>query len=188
MTATFTPTRTRISVERFQRMGEAGIFGEDDRIELIDGELIDMAPIGIPHAFAVDELTAAFVRAAGPRVRVSTQNPVVLGEWSEPQPDLMLLRERAESYARALPRAEDILLLVEVADSTLAYDRGRKLALYARHGVAEVWIVNVPGHLLEVYRDPAPDGYRTRLTVPPGQRIAPAALPDAAIDWGASLG
>lgn len=188
MSAAFTPTHTKFTAEQFQRMGEAGIFGAEDRIELIDGELIDMAPIGSAHGFAVSQLATALVRAVPAEVMVWTQSSTVLGLYSMPQPDLALLRPREESYARAHPRAHDLLLLVEVSDTTLAYDRGRKLALYARYAVAEVWILDVNGRRLEVFRDPAPDGYRARLAFAPGERVAPAALPEAVIDWSVALG
>jgi len=184
MSAFSTPARTRFTVQHFHRMGEAGIFGENDRIELIEGELIDMAPIGSRHAFAVDELSMRFARLLGEEARVSTQNPLVLGEHSEPQPDLMLLRPRADSYGHALPGPDDVLLLVEVADSTLDYDRSIKVPLYARHGIPEVWIVALESRRLEIYREPLSTGYRTHFAIGPESGVSPVALPHATIMWG----
>ena len=146
MSAAYTPTRTRISVEFWHRMIDAGVFRGDERVELIDGEMLDMAPIGGEH------------RA----VHVMPQGSVQCGNWSEPEPDLLVLHWRDDFYRMRTPQPEDVLLLVEVAQSSLAFDRGRKLSMYARHGIAEYWIANVQDSQLEVYRQPAPDGYRER--------------------------
>lgn len=189
MHAAFTPQRRRINVEQFQRMGEAGIFGPEERIELIEGELLTMAPIGTRHVFAVDTLSQLFYGSIPPaRARISTQSPVVLGTYSEPQPDLLLLRPRSDRYLQATPRAEDVLLLIEVADTTLRYDRGRKLPLYAREGVAEVWILDIQGRRLEVHRDLQAGRYVTSRTLTPEEPIAPLALPDIELRWGEALG
>lgn len=189
MHAVFEPQRTRINVEQFRRMGEAGIFGPEERIELIDGELLNMAPIGTRHVFAVDTLTQLFYSAIPPaRARISTQSPVVLGTYSEPQPDLLLLRPRSDRYLHSTPGAEDVLLLVEVADTTLRYDRGRKLPLYAREGVTEVWILDIQGRCLEVHRDLRAGRYATFRALAPEESIAPFALPDIELRWGETLG
>ena len=134
-------TRWRFTVHDYHRMGEAGILHEDDRVELIEGELVEMAAIGTRHFSCVNGLTRMLVRGVGDEAIVSVQNPVRLDEHSEPQPDLTVLRMR--DYRESLPVPEDVLLLIEVSDPTLAYDRGVKLPLYARSGIREVWIVDL---------------------------------------------
>ena len=141
-------------------MCEAGVFREDDRLELIEGEIIEMSPIGKRHAAVVRRLINLLTRQLGEdEALVDAQDPVVLGDTSEPQPDLALLRPSPDFYAGEHPRAEDILLLIEVADTSLAYDREVKVPTYARHGVLEVWVADLGGAGVEVYRQPAADGY-----------------------------
>ncbi len=140
-TKTYEVTRRRFTVHDYHRMGEAGILHEDDRVELIEGELVEMAAIGTRHLTCVNGLTRMLVRGVGDEAIVSVQNPVRLDEHSEPQPDLTVLRMR--DYRESLPVPEDVLLLIEVSDTTLAYDRGVKLPLYARSGIREVWIVDL---------------------------------------------
>ena len=132
---TIKSTRYRFTTDEYHRMGEAGIFTEDDRVELIEGDVIQMAPVGDPHINAVDRLNEVFVIAVAGRARVSVQNPVRLSPRSEPQPDLLILRR--ESFGRA-GRPEDVLVLVEVSDTTLRYDRDTRLPLYAQHGIPDV--------------------------------------------------
>lgn len=161
--------RHRLSVAQYHRMGEAGIFAPDARVELIEGELVEMAPIGTRHASTVNRLNRLLVAATGKQAVVTVQNPLRLGDHSEPQPDLLLLRPREDFYAAAHPVATDVLLLIEVADSTARLDREIKLPLYARHGVAEVWIVDLDARLLLVHRDPAGDTYaETQRIAAPG--------------------
>jgi len=184
MSALFTPTRTKISVERFNKMVEAGVLTKYDRVELIEGEMIDMAPIGSLHAHAVTELSMMLTRAVSGEVRVTNQTPLVLSDLSEPQPDLMLLRSRPGGYRDALPRAEDVLLLIEVSDATLAFDRGTKLPLYGKCGVAETWIVDLQGRRLEIYNDPTATGYAKKRTLGPADVAVPTALPGLKVEWG----
>lgn len=161
------PTRRRFDVDAYHRMAETGILAAKDRVELIDGEIVEMAPIGSAHGGMTNRMTRLVAQAvADGRVLASVQSPLRLDPFNEPQPDLMLLRPRADDYTTSHPTAADVLLLVEIADSSLAFDRGAKLALYARHAVPEVWIVDLPGRAVEVYRGPGPDGYaeRRRLT------------------------
>jgi Uma2 family endonuclease len=181
MSVVFTPQRRRLSADQFEQMGRTGILGPDARVELIEGEMIEMAPIGSRHAAAVDFLSMHFARAVGDAALVRTQNPLRLADDSEPQPDLMLLRPSADRYRAAHPRPTDVLLLIEVADATLAFDRGTKLPLYARHGVSEVWILDLDAERLEVYREPSAGGYRHKLERSGAESIAPAALPAASI-------
>jgi len=145
------------TVEEFHRMAVAGLLDETDRVELIDGEMIDMAPIGSKHAFIVNRISQTFSAKVGGQCLVSTQNPIRLGERSEPQPDVALLR--SGNYMDALPAAADVLLIVEVSDSTLEYDRDVKVELYARHGIPEVWLLDVDAREITVYREPVEGQY-----------------------------
>jgi Uma2 family endonuclease len=158
-------------------MGRAGILRPDSRVELIEGELIDMAPIGSHHASVVAELTMLFSRQVGDEALVWTQNPMAAPPKSELQPDITLLRPTQHRYRDSLPTADDVLLLVEVAETTLQYDRKVKLPLYARHGVREVWIVNLPERVLEIYREPHNGAYRIRQQCSAADVASPAALP-----------
>ena len=176
----YAPPKYRLTVDEYQRMGEAGIFHEDDRVELLDGELYLMPPISGEHSRGVRYLDWTFNRRLGDRAIVDTQNPVRLSDYSEPQPDLVLLRPRADFY-RTTPRPEDVLLLVEVAVSSLDYDRIEKLPRYARAGIPEVWIANFRDRQIEVYREPTADGYAWQAVYRPGDSVAPAAFPDVAI-------
>ena len=162
MGAAFTPTRTVVSVKRFQDMVAAGVWRDDERIELIDGEIIDMAPIGGAHAWGVTQ-AAELVRArASDRAHVWVQLPIVVSDRSQPQPDLALIRRRPGGYGKVLPASEDVLLVVEVSDTTLDYDRGVKMRLYGASGIPEYWIIDLQNERLEVYRDPGPSGYRSK--------------------------
>ena len=151
--------RKRFTVEEYHRMGEAGILHEDDRVELIDGEIIEMSPIGKHHAACVKRLIAHLTEQIGRRAILGAQDPLQLSNYSEPQPDITVLKFREDYYAERHPIPDDTLLLIEVADTTLAYDRGVKLPRYASTGVPEVWIVNLPDDVIEVYRQPGTSGY-----------------------------
>ncbi len=181
-------TRHRLTVADFYRMGEAGIFAPDARVELIEGEIIDMAPIGTRHGSAVKRMLALLTSTLGPRVIVAVRDPLRLSDLSEPEPDLMLLKPRADFYADAHPTAADVLLLIEVADTSARYDREVKLPLYARHGVPEVWIVDLEARLLRLYRDPAGEAYgQASTTASPGRTLI-AALAGVEIDLTQILG
>lgn len=159
-------------------MGEAGIFREDDRVELIEGEVITMSPIGSRHAASVTKLGQVLQRAllSKPLI-VRIQNPIRLSEYSEPQPDLALVRAREDFYASGHPTGADVLFLVEVAESSLMYDRLTKLSLYARSGIAEVWLVDLVNHLVEVHSAPAANGYSTVQRFRPGTVVVSTVLP-----------
>jgi Uma2 family endonuclease len=167
--------RRRFTVHDYHRMGEAGILHEDDRVELIEGELIEMTAIGTRHFSCVNRLNRLLVMSVGDEAIVSVQNPVRLNEYNEPQPDLAVIRPR--DYRESLPLPEDVLLLIEVSDTTLAYDRGVKLPLYAQAGIREVWIVNLPGETIERYTDPLEEGYRRADRLRRGQTLEPIPLP-----------
>jgi Uma2 family endonuclease len=176
------PERHPISVREYFRMGETGVLDPEARIELVDGELFDMPPIGPSHASRVKRCIRLFSRAVGDAAIVSAQDPVVLGDFSAPQPDLALLRWREDFYAQSHPGPEDILVVVEVADSTLVHDRDRKLPLYARFAVPEVWLVDVAGGHLDVYRDPEDGTFTTRFRVQDLSRVGVSALPGIELD------
>jgi Uma2 family endonuclease len=129
-------------------MGEADIFHEDDRVELIDGQVVEMSPIGPAHAGCVTRLTALFAPLAGGAATLSIQNPVILAEYQEPQPDVALLRYRADGYGTAHPQTADVLLVIEVAETSAHSDRRIKMPLYARAGVPEAWLVDLPAEHL----------------------------------------
>lgn len=156
--------RHRFSVADFHRMGQAGILRADARVELVAGELIEMAPIGTRHAEVVDRLTRACLLSAGTQLRVRVQGPVRLDDRTEVQPDLAVLR--AADYALAHPGPADVLLLIEVADTTLAYDRDVKLPLYGAAGIAEVWLVDLAGRRVTLHRAPTASGYGQVLDAP----------------------
>jgi Uma2 family endonuclease len=187
--AAVAPARHKLDVDDYHRMAEAGIFGEDDRIELIDGDLIDMAPIGQGHAAIVGGLVEALVFACAGRAIVWPQNPIRIDRTSEPQPDLAVLRRRADFYATGeRPGPADVLLLVEVSDSSLSFDRNVKLPLYARAGIAELWIIDLKRRVLDVHREPAGDFYRETRTYQPGDQIALALAPDIVVKLDLILG
>ena len=163
-------------------MALAGILAEDDRLELIDGDLIDMTPIGSRHAGAVSRLTRLFGAAVGADAIVSVQNPVQLDRYSQPQPDLALLRSRADFYAQSHPQPADVLLIVEVAEASLNYDRDVKVPIYARHGIPEVWLLDVAARCLTVFRAPGSDGYGEQRRIVSAESISPALLPAAVVD------
>jgi len=176
-TQTIPVVRRRFTSEDYHRMAQAGILGEDDRVELIEGEIVEMAPIGSRHQGGVNRLTALFFRVMADRAIVSVQGPIRLGEYGEPQPDVVLLRPRPDYYAGAHPTPEDVLLLVEVSDSSGDYDRQVKAPLYARHGILEYWLVGLEAGVVEVYRQPAPEGYQQVSQVARGQRLTLQAFP-----------
>lgn len=164
-TATYLPRRHRLTVEEYNRMWEAGILHPEARTELIDGEIIDVAPPGSLHAGTVIQLDRLLQRAARDHAIVLTQNPILLGMYSEPQPDCALVKPRKDFYKSSHPQPGDLLLVVEVADSSLRFDRDVKSALYARHGVPELWLIDVRAKRLTRYRDPAGKAY-TRVDEP----------------------
>ena len=171
--------RRRFTVDEYYQMAQAGILGEDDRVELIDGEIIEMTPIGRGHVSCVIRLTWIFGQRFGNAALVSVQNPVRLNEHNEPQSDLMVLRFRPDFYKSGIAGPADVLLLVEVGDSSAALDRRVKLPLYARSGIPEVWLLDLSRNTIRAHRDPTPEGYRTARTVRRGEKIAPLAFPDA---------
>jgi Uma2 family endonuclease len=171
----------RITVDEYHRMGEAGVFAPDERIELLDGVLITMPPIGPPHAFSVRVLNDILGQKLAGRAIVDVQNPVTIAPISEPQPDVMLLRPPHLRYAKALPVTADALLVIEVADSSRAIDRGPKLRAYARAGVSEVWIVDLVQQVVDVFTEPSGEDYARRTRAERGDQLAPSTFADAVI-------
>jgi len=180
--------RRPLTVAEYHRMGEIGILTEDDRVELIEGELIAMSPIGSEHAGTVNALTRMFVQAVGDRGVVAVRNPVQLHDLSEPQPDFAVLTPRDDDYRRATPRADEVLLIIEVANTSLAYDRAVKRSLYARHGIAEFWIVNLAASEVEVCRTPSGDQYMSISHVGRDGILEPVRLPGATMPVAALIG
>ena len=176
------PVPHRFSVAEYRQMGVGGVFGEDARVELIDGEVVEMTPIGARHAACVNRLNRLLVTALADRAVVSPQNPVQVGNWSEPEPDIAVLRPRPDFYAERLGEPADVLLLIEVADTSGAYDRSVKVPLYLAAGVPEVWVVDVAGGVVDVFRQ---DGQVRR---GPGDTVSPAAIPDLVVAVADILG
>jgi Uma2 family endonuclease len=173
----------RWTVEEYEELGRAGIFNEDDRVELLNGEIIVMSPIGYRHAIAVNRLNQHFVEQARRRFIVTPGNPFVLDERSEPQPDLCLVDIAIDTQGHHA-RPEQIFLVIEVSDSSLAYDRKDKGPAYARNGVCEYWLLNLTDNVLEVFREPAVDGYRVGRILSADETIAPLAFPDLPLRVG----
>ena len=181
-------TRHRFTVEQYHEMIEHGIFREDEPIELIRGEIIRKLPIGNLHAATVNRLNRLLSKRLQDDTMLSIQNPIWLGD-SEPEPDLAVLVYREDLYSSRRPVADDVLLLVEVSDSSLAFDRDIKGAVYAQSGVCEYWIVNLNQATVEVYRDPQADGrFATVTTARAGDILTPRKIPDLTLDVNAILG
>ncbi len=149
-----------ITVDEYERMGEAGIFCSDSRLELLEGEIYEMSPIGSRHAACVDALVLILTEIANRRFIVRTQSPIRLDDYSEPQPDLALLRWRDDFYRHAHQQPADVLLVIEVADTTLDSDRRYKLPLYAKAGIPEAWLINLPDESIELYAEPSNGAYQ----------------------------
>ena len=175
--------RRRFTVDEYYRMADAGVFAPEERVELIEGEIVSMAPIGNRHMACVARLTRALSRAVADAALVWPQgNAILLPPRSAPQPDAALLRPRGDDYGGSSARPEDILLIVEVADTTYRYDRRVKLPLYARAGIGEAWIVDVARDVVETYRRPARGDYEATARADRGQTLTIAALPGVVLD------
>jgi Uma2 family endonuclease len=195
MTATLEPTKTknlekieqvflrpiRFTRPMFERMIEVGVIGDDPRVELLDGQIVEMEPVNTPHVNRIKDLYDRLQKLFADRVDIYSQSPIDLPQDGRPQPDLAILK--SGSAREHLPLPEDVLLLIEVSDSTLEKDRNAKLALYARDGIQEYWIVNLQDDQLEVYRDPQRERYTTSFSIKPGTKQTCLAFPEDAIDW-----
>lgn len=168
--------RRQFTVEEYHRMAEVGILTEDDRVELIEGEIVQMSPIGRRHAACVNRLIRLFSQRFGEQAIITSQNPVELSDRSELQPDIALLQPRSDFYEAGHPQPKDIFLIVEVADTTIETDRHVKIPLYAGSGISEVWLIDIHEQLIEIYRQPTAAGYQDMQKCRRGQRIAPQAF------------
>lgn len=182
MNSIITPFRKHLTnVHEWHKMGEANIYPPDSHLELIEGEIIEMSPIGFKHAGHLNRLIKLLVKIVPNEIVTSVQNPLQLGDLSEPQPDFMLLKPNADSYSSRLPISEDVLLLIEIADSSLAYDQDQKLRLYAMHHIPEYWLLNLIDNCLEVYRKPKGEVFAEKTTLYQGDNITLSQLPDITI-------
>ena len=177
-----------ITVDEYERMGEAGIFHPDDRLELLEGEIYKMSPIGSPHAACVKFLSAQLNRLFNGKLIVSTQDPIRLNDFSEPQPDVALLRWRDDFYKYSHPTPEDVLLVIEVADSTVESDRSYKIPLYAKAGITESWLVNLPEEQIELFATPADGAYQIIKTFKRGDEAQSHTINDLSISVSDVLG
>lgn len=180
--------RRRFTVAELLHLAKIGFLGDDERVELIRGEIVEMSPISEGHASSVMRLTSLLSTEFGQRALLNVQNPIQLDDDTLPQPDVALLRPRDDFYSRRHPGPEDVLLLIEVSDTTLPYDRRVKAALYSAAGVLEYWLINLPKRIIEVYRQPQPEGYRTMTRYAPGETLSPLVFPDVVLNVNEVLG
>lgn len=175
-------TKHRFTVKEYYRMAETGVLPPDVRVELLNGEIIDMSPIGPFHGGVVKRLSRLFNVKAKGRWTVSTQDPVHLDNHSEPEPDVMLLKPASGDYTSGHPKPDDVFLLIEVSDTTVGYDRDEKLPAYGRAGIAEVWIVNLDDQTIEVYREPHFTGYGSKTILSAGEKATHPRFSDISVD------
>ncbi len=181
------PPRRRFTDKEYMAMAEVGIIKPEERVELIKGEILIMPPIGRDHGVGVSVQIEALMPHAAGRFNLWTQTTIHLGEGFTPEPDLVLLKFRQDRYAGKDPMADDIILIIEDAQSSLAYDRDTKSRLYAGAGVPETWVVDLQARAIERFTDPGPGGYREHTVLRSGDRLSPALLPDVALDVSSLL-
>jgi Uma2 family endonuclease len=181
-------TRRSFTVAEYERMGQFGIFSEDERVELVCGEIIRMSPIGKRHAAVVGLLTQLITLLLQRTAIVWVQNPIQLDDHSEPQPDIAVLKPRADFYRRSKPTPADVLLVIEVSDTTLEYDRKVKVPLYARAGIPETWVVNLAEEQIEAYADPAGGAYQTCNSYERGEELQSRSLAPLRVSVAEILG
>lgn len=188
MNSVTVPVRKHLTdIHEWQRMGEANIFPPSTRIELIEGEILEMAPIGFNHSGHLKRIIKLFSKLAQDTAIISAQDPLQLGDLSEPEPDFMLLKPVDDFYSSRHPNASDVVLLIEIAESSLTYDQNQKLRLYALHGVAEYWLLNLNDNCLEVYREPFGETYAQKSTLRAGDSVTLTQLPDITIQVSSIL-
>ena len=180
--------RRRFTIAEYEQIAATGIFNEDERFELVQGEIVQMAAMGPQHATCVDLLYQRLVLLVGDRAYVRGQNPVRLSQYSQPQPDIAIVQRRDDFYIHGHPEPEDVLLLIDVSESSLTYDRDVKLPLYAAAGIAEVWIVVLLSQVVEVYRAPSENGYGEKRTLRRGDTLSPLHLPEVVLRVEEMLG
>jgi Uma2 family endonuclease len=174
-------TKRLFTVDDYYRMAEAGILRDDDRVELINGEIVEMSPIGNRHAGCVNRASHVFMTGLGDKVVVAVQNPVHLNNYNEPQPDIVVAKPKADFYSSRHPSPDDVLLMIEVADTTLRKDRNLKLPVYAALGIREVWIEDLKHNVILVCRDLADKKYSTPLSFRRGESLSPSAFPELVV-------
>jgi Uma2 family endonuclease len=172
-----------LTTQQYHLMYEAGVFSDDDRLELINGEIKTMSPIGKKHVACIIRLVKLFEKKLGDRFMVSPQNSIRLNNHAEPQPDIAILKWRDDFYTEALPTSDDILLIIEVADSTIAYDREVKAPLYAANGIPEMWLFDVNKKAIEGYSQPSANGYKLIRRYDEGDTLSMLAFPDVTFIW-----
>ena len=180
--------RHHFTVAEYERMGEVGIFSESDRVELVEGEVVEMPPIGERHAASVDALAELLRERLGRNIIVRVRNPIRLDDHSQPQPDIAILKRRDDFYRHAHPRPEDVLLVIEVSDTTLEFDRQIRLPLYARAGIQEVWVVNLGDARIETHARPAGEAYQLAASFARGQEVQSQAFAGLLVGVSAVLG
>jgi Uma2 family endonuclease len=182
MNSVITPVRKHLTdIHEWRKLGEANIFPPESRIELIEGEIFEMAPIGFNHAGHLKSINKLFTKLVPDNLFTSVQDPLLLGDLSEPEPDFMLLKPDANGYKTRHPVADDVLLLIEVSDSSLNFDQNQKLRLYAVHNIPEYWLLNLNDNCLEVYRKPNGEVYAEKMTLYIGDKITLSQLSDVSI-------
>ncbi len=176
------------TVKEYYQMFDAGLFANGERVELIRGEIIKMSPIGRRHAACVIRSSDVFTRKLGDRILLSAQNPLALDNTSQPEPDVVLLKRKADCYESGIPQPQDVLLLIEIADSTINSDRELKIPLYAEDGIIEVWLVDINNACIEVYRNPTATGYQDIQKYYRGQNLSISSFLDISIAVDEILG
>ena len=170
----------RLSLDDYERMADAGILTRESHVELIEGVIVDVAPIGSRHAGVVDQILHLIADQLASAV-LRVQNPIRLGNYSEPEPDIVLLKPRKDYYKKSHPQADDVLLIIEVADTSIDYDRKIKIPLYAEHGVPEVWLIDLNLGQIEIYLEPSNDGFRKILRPQADIALSPTLVPEIAL-------
>ncbi len=173
--------RRPISVDEYHRMAEAGIFRPGERVELLRGEIVTMPPIGDHHRGSVNRLTHVLSAKFADRVYIQVQNPVVVSDDSEPEPDIALLSQKEAAWGERGAYPSDVVVLIEVAESSRATDLRVKLPLYAQTGIAEYWIVDLIDRVIRIHREPTPEGYSITALARPGERIELSAFPNESL-------
>ena len=177
MIAVYAPAAKQVTIDLYQQMGEKGLLTQEDRVQLIEGEILEMPPVGTRHGSVTGRLDRWLNRTVGDAAIVRLSDPVNLGQYSQPQPDLTLLKPRADDYVASHPGPGDVLLLVEVSDTTLEFDQGRKLELYARFAISEYWVIDVNRRSIDAYSNPANGGFRGAVKFRVQDTISPRAFP-----------
>ena len=177
MNGVLAPARMRITIDRYQKMVATGVLTRDDHVELIEGEILHTAPISPRHASVTARLCRRLILALGDTAMVGVGHPVALGHFSEPQPDLLVLKPRPDDYSSAHPQVKDVLLLIEIADSSLTFDCGTKRDLYSQFGIAEYWVIDLNNQRTLVYLWPVQSAFQRTREYLVGDAISPMAIP-----------